>query len=92
MDIGINTEALNKLLKRIKKKDSIILSIPPSFNVLNIRIFQPDSPSNGMASLKIVKAQWVEIDVPTEYGEPINIKGKEFQSDMKELRDIEKNC
>ena len=47
MDIGINTEALNKLLKRIKKKDLIILLIPPSFHVLNIRIFQPDFPVMG---------------------------------------------
>ena len=43
-----------------------------------------------MASLKIVKAQSVEIDVTSKYGEPINIKGKEFQSDMKELRDIQR--
>jgi DNA polymerase III sliding clamp (beta) subunit (PCNA family) len=90
MDIGINTEALNKLLKRIKKKDSISMSIPTTFDSLNIRIFQQDSPCNGTASLKIVKAQSVEIEVPTEYGDPINIKGKEFQSNMKELKDIGK--
>jgi DNA polymerase III sliding clamp (beta) subunit (PCNA family) len=89
LEIGINTSALHCLLKRIKKKDSLSLTIMTDApDEMNIRVYQTDVPPEGKAVLKIVRAQANEILVPTEYPEPINISGKDFQKDMKELKDI----
>jgi DNA polymerase III sliding clamp (beta) subunit (PCNA family) len=89
IEIGINTTALHCLLKRIRKKDSLSLTIMSDTpDELNIRIYQTDVPSEGSAKLKIVRAQSREIEVPTKYPEPINVSGKDFQKDMKELKDI----
>jgi DNA polymerase III sliding clamp (beta) subunit (PCNA family) len=89
LEIGINTVALHCLLKRIRKKDSLSLSIMSDApDEMNIRIYQTDVPSEGRAVLKIVRAQATEIEVPNDYPEPINVSGKDFQKDMKELKDI----
>lgn len=89
LEIGINTVAFHCLLKRIRKKDSLSLSIMSDApDEMNIRIYQTDVPSEGRAILKIVRAQATEIEVPNDYPEPINVSGKDFQKDMKELKDI----
>jgi DNA polymerase III sliding clamp (beta) subunit (PCNA family) len=89
LEIGINTSALHCLLKRIRKKDSLSLTIMTDIpDEMNIRVYQTDVPPEGKATLKIARAQANEIEVPTEYPEPINISGKDFQKDMKELKDI----
>jgi len=89
LEIGINTSGLHCLLKRIRKKDSLSLTIMADApDELNIRVYQTDVPPEGKAILKIVRAQANEIEVPTEYPEPINVSGKDFQKDMKELKDI----
>jgi DNA polymerase III sliding clamp (beta) subunit (PCNA family) len=87
LDIGINTESLNKLLKRVRKKDSMTMFMKSQNELCMTIVPQENQHSEGMSKMNVVRAQTTDITEPEGYSNPINISGKDFQKDMKELKD-----
>jgi proliferating cell nuclear antigen PCNA len=80
MYIGITSTHLNKMLKMVKKQDSIQLSImEDSPSLLELKILPKDSNRITTSKIKIQTVQNLDIALPENYGRPITINSGEFQ-------------
>ena len=87
--IGVNVIHLYKMLKSIKKKDSITMFIDDERpNDLAIRVEQFDQINKTTSFVKIQNVQNIEIGVPSGYGHPIIIPSSNFQKLVKGLNHI----
>lgn len=88
--IGINLIHLHKMLKTIKKKDSITLFIDDSEpNDLWIKVFPKEN--NGRvteSSVKIQSMQYIDTEFPTGYGKPVIVPSSEYQKMTKEINNV----
>jgi len=85
INFSINSSNFYKLLKNIKKKDSITISISESSNdadsmTLGICVEQPDNNNKLTTNIRIQTYQPQVFETPTGYDIPVIISGKEFQS------------
>jgi hypothetical protein len=72
LDLGINLSHLHKMLKTIKKRDSIKLFIDDENpNDLNITISPKENTRSSTAVIKIQTIQNLDIDLPENYGKAI---------------------
>lgn len=87
--LGINLGHLYKILKSIKKKDSIILSIDDtSPNVLHITVIPKEKNRVSKSTIHIQTIQHINIVLPQGYTNPILVSSSDFQRTLKEMNMI----
>ena len=88
--IGINLVHLHKMLKTIKKKDSLELFIDDDHpEDLGIRVYPKENNSRVTTSkVRIQSMQYIDTEFPTGYGKPVIVPSSEYQKMTKELNTI----
>ncbi len=87
--LGINLTHFHKMLKSIKKRDSIQLFIDESMpNDLGIKVIPKENNRVTTSYIKIQNIQNLDIDLPDNYGKPIIVPSGEFQKMCKGLTHI----
>ena len=87
--LGINLNHFHKMLKSIKKKDSIELFIDDeSPTDLAIKVIPKENNRQTTSCIKIQSIQNLDIDIPTGYGKPISISSSEYQKIIKDMGSI----
>tara|TARA_Y100000389_G_C17452664_1_gene515928 strand:+ start:392 stop:1222 length:831 start_codon:yes stop_codon:yes gene_type:complete len=87
--LGLNLNHFHKMLKSIKKKDSLELFINSKTpNELGIKTIPKENTRITTSGIKIQKIQNVELDLPIGYGKPVVIPSPDFQKMCKELSSI----
>lgn len=86
--IGLNIPHFNKMLKSIKKKDTLQLNIDGD-SELKIRTSPQNNSRITTSILKIQRVQQVRISEPLgPYGNPVIISSPEFNKTIKDLNNI----
>ena len=89
MYLGLNLTHFHKMLKSIKKKDSLQLFIDPgSPKDLAIKAIPKENTRIMTSFVKIQTIQNLDIDVPTGYGKPVIVSSGEFQKMLKDMMNI----
>ena len=87
--LGINLNHFHKMLKSIKKKDSIELFIDEEApNDLGIRVIPKENNRVTTSTIKIQNVQNLDINIPTGYNKPIIVSSSEYQKLVKEMSSI----
>lgn len=87
--LGLNLNHFHKMLKSIKKKDSLQLFInSENPNELGIRTIPKENTRITTSGIKIQKIQNIDSDVPVGYGKPVIVPSPDFQKMCKELSSI----
>lgn len=87
--LGLNLNHFHKMLKSIKKKDSLQLFInSESPNELGIKTIPKENTRITTSGIKIQKIQNIDSDVPVGYGKPVIVPSTDFQKMCKELSSI----
>jgi proliferating cell nuclear antigen PCNA len=86
MTIGLNLIHLHKMLKLVKKRDSVRLFISDTASTdLGIKIIPKENSRVTTSFVKIQNAQAIDIDVPEGYGKPVIVASSDFQKMCKGL-------
>lgn len=89
LDLGINVTHFHKMLKSIKKRDSIQLFIDDACPTdLNIKVVPKENNRASTSVIKIQSIQNLDIDLPEHYGKPVIVPSGEFQKMCKGLGHI----
>lgn len=89
ISLGLNQSHFYKMLKSIKKKDSISLFINEDNPLdLGIEIIPKEKNRVTTSFVKIQNIQNLDIDVPSGYDRPILIPSNEFQKMIKDMNNI----
>lgn len=89
--LGLNMTHFHKMVKPIKKKDSIILFIDNEKpNDLGIKVIPKENNRITISYIKIQEIQNIEIPLPTGYNKPVIVPSQEFQKMIKEMNNIGK--
>lgn len=87
--LGINLNHFHKMLKSIKKKDSMQLFIDDaSPNDLGIKVIPKENNRITTSFVKIQGIQTIDIDIPDGYGKPIIVPSSEYQKMCKDMAHI----
>ena len=87
--LGLNLNHFHKMLKSIKKKDSLQLFISSDVpNELGIKTIPKENTRVTTSGIKIQNIQNVDADVPVGYGKPVIVPSPDFQKMCKELSSI----
>jgi proliferating cell nuclear antigen PCNA len=90
--IGLTLTHFHKMLKSIKKKDSLQLFIKSDIpNELGIRTIPKENTRITTSYVTIQNIQSLDIKLPSGYGKPINVLSSEFQKMCKDLSSIGSN-
>ena len=89
MYIGINLNHFHRMLKSIKKKDSIELFIDDeSITDLGIKVIPKENNRVTTSFVKIQSIQNLEIDIPETTTKPITVSSSELQKMLKDFGSI----
>jgi proliferating cell nuclear antigen PCNA len=87
--LGINLNHFHKMLKSIKKKDSIELFIDDkNITELAIKVIPKENNRITTSFIKIQNVQNLEISIPTGYNKPIIVTSADYQKLVKEMSNI----
>ena len=87
--LGLNLNHFHRMLKSIKKKDSLQLFIDSETpNELGIKTIPKENTRVTTSGIKIQNIQNLETDVPIGYGKPVVVPSPDFQKMCKELSSI----
>ena len=87
--IGLNLNHFHRILKSIKKKDSLQLFINSDDNTeLGIKTIPKENTRVTTSGIKIQNIQNIDSDVPAGYGKPVIVPSPDFQKMCKELSSI----
>lgn len=87
--MGLNSSQLHRLLKTVKKKDSIELKIDSeSPTDLTIITIPKETLRRTTSYIRIQNKQSIELDLPTGYDKPVIVNSSEFQKTCKDLLNI----
>ena len=87
--LGINLNHFHKMLKSIKKKDSMQLFInDDSPNDLGIKVIPKENNRITTSFVTIQEIQTIDIDIPEGYGKPIIVTSSEYQKMCKDMAHI----
>jgi proliferating cell nuclear antigen PCNA len=87
--LGLNLNHFHKMLKSIKKKDSLQLFISTDVpNELGIKTIPKENTRVTTSGIKIQNIQNVDADIPSGYGKPVIVPSPDFQKMCKELSSI----
>jgi proliferating cell nuclear antigen PCNA len=91
LHIGINLDHFHKMLKNLKKKDSIELFIDEKNETdLGIRTISKENKKVTTSTIKIHFSQNIEVDIPEGYEKSVKIQSSDFQSMCKSLSQLSK--
>lgn len=89
MFLGINLSHFHRMLKSIKKKDSMQLFIDDdSPNDLGIKVIPKENNRITTSFIKIQSIQNLSIALPTGYGKPVIVPSSEYQKMCKDMSHI----
>ncbi len=89
--LGINLSHFYKMLKSIKKKDSMQLFIDEDDrSELGIKVIPKENNRITISFVKIQPIQTLDIDLPTGYDKPIIVSSSEYQKMCKDMARIGK--
>ena len=89
MFLGINMSHFHKMLKTIKKKDSLQLTIDSdSPNDLEIKVIPKENNRTTISYVKIQNIQNIDIDIPENKGNPVLVSSSDFQKMLKDMSGI----
>lgn len=92
MYLGINLTHFHKMLKSIKKRDSVELFINDNSPTdLGIKVIPKENNRITTSFIKIQTIQNIDTDLPDGYGKSVNIPSGEFQKMCKSLSHISKD-
>jgi len=84
--LGLNLSHFYKMIKSIKKKDSIILFISSeSPKDLGIKVIPKENNRITTSYIKIQNIQNLDVTVPTDYKNPIIVPSNEYQKMCKDM-------
>ena len=84
MYLGINLTHFHKMLKSIKKKDSVEFCIDDAHpNDLRIKVIPKENNRVTTSYVKIQSVQTLDIDIPEGYGKPVLVPSGEYQKMIK---------
>ena len=87
--VGLNLNHFHKMLKSIKKKDSIQLFIDDeSPSDLGIKVIPKENNRITTSFVKIQNIQNIVIDMPSGYNKPIIVSSSEIQKLLKDMSNI----
>ena len=87
--MGLNLNHFHKMLKSIKKKDSLQLFIDSdNITELGIKTIPKENTRITTSGIKIQTIQNLDIDIPDGYGKPVIVLSSEFQKMCKDLSSI----
>jgi proliferating cell nuclear antigen PCNA len=87
--LGINLNHFHKMLKSIKKKDSLQLFINDDQpNDLGIKVIPKENNRITTSFVTIQEIQTIDIDIPEGYGKPIIVSSSEYQKMCKGMAQI----
>lgn len=87
--LGLNLNHFHRMLKSIKKKDSLQLFIDSDNpNELGIKTIPKENTRVTTSGIKIQSIQNIETDIPIGYGKPVVVPSPDFQKMCKELSSI----
>ena len=87
--LGLNLSHFYKMIKSIKKKDSIILFIDEDHpSDLGIKVIPKENNRITTSYIKIQNIQNLDIMLPTGYNNPIIVQSNEFQKMCKDMTAI----
>ena len=87
--MGLNLNHFHKMLKSVKKKDSLQLFInSENPNELGIKTIPKENTRITTSGIKIQSIQNLDIDCPQGYGKPVIVPSAEFQKMCKDLSSI----
>lgn len=87
--LGINLNHFHRMLKSIKKKDSLQLFIDDEFpNDLGIKVIPKENNRITTSFIKIQEKQNISIEVPTGYDKPVIVPSSEYQKMCKDMAHI----
>ena len=87
--LGLNLNHFHKMLKSVKKKDSLQLFINTEIPTeLGIKTIPKENTRITTSGLKIQTIQNLDIDCPQGYGKPVIVPSAEFQKMCKDLSSI----
>ena len=87
--LGLNLGHFYKMIKSIKKKDSIILFITSENpNDLGIKVVPKENNRITTSFIKIQNIQNLDVALPTGYGNPIIVPSNEYQKMCKDMNSI----
>uniref|UniRef100_A0A6C0LXF1 Proliferating cell nuclear antigen PCNA N-terminal domain-containing protein n=1 Tax=viral metagenome TaxID=1070528 RepID=A0A6C0LXF1_9ZZZZ len=90
--IGMNSGHFHKMLKSVKKKDTIEFFIEsPNTTILNIKTIPKDHSRVTISSIKIQSVQNIDVVNPDGYGKSIIIQSGDFHKMIKDLSMIDNN-
>lgn len=90
--LGINLNHFHKMLKSIKKKDSLILFIDENKrNDLGIKVLPKENNRITTSYIKIQNIQNLDIELPIGYTKPIIVPSNEYQKMCKDMNNIGTN-
>jgi proliferating cell nuclear antigen len=89
MYLGLNLGHLHRVVKSVKKKDSIQLYIDDENPTkLAIRVIPKENNRLTTSFITIQTVQELAIDLPTGYGKPVIVSSSEFSKMLKDLSTI----
>ena len=89
MYLGINLNHFHRMLKSIKKKDSIELFIDDETSTeLGIKVIPKENNRVTTSFVKIQSIQNLDIDIPETYSKPIIVSSSEMQKMLKDFGNI----
>jgi len=89
INIGINLKHFHKMLKSMKKKDSIELYIEEQESTnFNIRVIPVGNNRISTSSIRIHTHQTIDMEIPEGYKRPVIVFSSDFQKMIKDLRAI----
>ena len=89
LNIGLNQTHFYKMLKTIKKKDSLVFFIQDEKSMdLGIQIIPKEKNRITTSYIKIQNIQHVDIDVPTGYDTPAIVPSNDYQKMCKDMVNI----
>ena len=87
--LGINLIHFHKMLKSIKKKDSILLFISENEpTTLGIRVLPKENNRITTSYIKVQSIQNLDIELPTGYDTSIIVNSSEYQKMCKDMNNI----
>jgi proliferating cell nuclear antigen PCNA len=87
--MGLNLNHFHKMLKSVKKKDSLELFISSDeCTDLGIKTIPKENTRITTSGIKIQTIQNLDIDIPGGYGKPVIVPSSEFQKMCKDLSSI----
>ena len=89
MSIGLNFSHLYKMVKTVKKKDSIILFIEEGKETdLGIKVITKEKSRVTTSSVKIQNLQSLDIEMPSGYQDSIIVPSNEYMKMVKDLNNM----